>query len=200
MISRLRGTIVAGTPTELTIDVNGVGYQVSVPISTSEALGREKGEVTLLTYLHVREDAMLLYGFATEPEREMFRMLISVSGIGPRLAQGILSGIRVDELREAIGAGNFALLGSVPGVGRKTAERLVVELRGRMPENTPSSTAGPATSKQLKIRSEAVVAMMSLGHARSVAEKAVHAAVSEMHGAPYSLEEILKKALAHAVR
>lgn len=200
MISRLRGTIVAGTPTELTVDVNGVGYQVSVPLSTSEAVGRQRGEVTLLTHLHVREDAMVLYGFATEAEREMFRMLISVSGIGPKLAQGILSGIRVEELRDAIASGNFPLLGSVPGVGKKTAERLVVELRGRIAEAAPSATAGPATSRQLKIRSEAVVAMMSLGHTRNAAEKAVRSAVSEMQGADYSLEEILKKALAHTAK
>jgi len=200
MISRLRGTIVAKTPTELTIDVNGVGYQVNVTLPTSEALGRERGEITLLTYLHVREDALVLYGFATEAEREMFRMLISVSGIGPRLAQGILSGIRVDELREAIATGNHPLLGSVPGVGKKTAERLVVELRGRIAEAPASSAPGPATSRQLKVRSEAVVAMMSLGHTRAAAEKAVQAAVSETRGSAYTLEDLLKKALAHTMK
>jgi len=195
MISRLRGAIVAKTPTELTIDVNGVGYQVNVTLPTSEALGRERGEITLLTYLHVREDALVLYGFATEAEREMFRMLISVSGIGPRLAQGILSGIRVDELREAIATGNHPLLGSVPGV-----ERLVVELRGRIAEAPASSAPGPATSRQLKVRSEAVVAMMSLGHTRAAAEKAVQAAVSETRGSAYTLEDLLKKALAHTMK
>ncbi len=200
MISRLRGTIVARTPTELTIDVNGVGYQVSVPLSTSEAVGGQKGEVTLLTHMHVREDSLQLYGFSTEAERETFRMLISVSGIGPKLAQGILSGIRVDELREAVGTGNLPLLGSVPGVGKKTAERLVLELRGRMAESTPATAAGPASSRQLKVRSEAVVAMMSLGHTRAAAEKAIQAAVSESHGAGYTLEEILKKALAHTTK
>jgi len=198
MISRLRGAIVAKTPTELTIDVNGVGYQVNVTLPTSEALGRERGEITLLTYLHVREDALVLYGFATEAERE--RMLISVSGIGPRLAQGILSGIRVDELREAIATGNHPLLGSVPGVGKKTAERLVVELRGRIAEAPASSAPGPATSRQLKVRSEAVVAMMSLGHTRAAAEKAVQAAVSETRGSAYTLEDLLKKALAHTMK
>jgi Holliday junction DNA helicase RuvA len=200
MISRLRGTIVARTPTELTIDVNGVGYQVSVPLSTSDALGNKGGEVTILTYLHVREDALLLYGFATEAERELFKMLISVSGIGPKLAQGILSGIRVDELRDAIGSGNFPLLGSVPGVGRKTAERLVVELRGRISDALPSPSSGPATSRQLKVRSEAVVAMMSLGHTRAAAERAVQAALSESRGVELSIEELLRKALAHTAK
>jgi Holliday junction DNA helicase RuvA len=200
MISRLKGTIVSRTPTELVVDVGGVGYQVSVPLSTSEAFGKARGEVTVLTYLHVREDALLLYGFATESEREMFRLLISVSGIGPKLAQGILSGIRVDELREAIASGNHPLLGSVPGVGKKTAERLVVELRGRMAEATRGQAAGPATSAQLKVRSEAVIAMMSLGHTRGAAEKAVQAVFSESPGAVLSLEEILKKALAHTAK
>jgi len=200
MISILRGRIVSNTPTEIVVDVGGVGYQVSVSLSTSEALAKQRGEVTVLTHLHVREDALLLYGFATGAEREMFRMLISVSGIGPKLALGILSGIRVDELREAIATGNHPLLGSVPGVGKKTAERLVVELRGRITEALPASMAGPATSRQLKIRSEAVVAMMSLGHTRAAAEKAIQAAVSESHGAEYSIEEILKKALAHTTK
>ncbi|HLB00471.1 MAG TPA: Holliday junction branch migration protein RuvA [Bacteroidota bacterium] len=200
MISRLRGLVVSRTPTELTVDVNGVGYQVSVPLSTSEALAGQRGEVTLLTYLHVREDALLLYGFATEGERGMFRMLISVSGIGPKLAQGILSGIRVDELRDAIASGNLPLLGSVSGVGRKTAERLVMELRGRITDALPSAQAGPATSRQLKVRSEAVVAMMSLGHTRGAAEKAIQAAVSESRGTEYSIEELLKKALAHTMK
>lgn len=197
MISRLKGTIISITPTEIVLDVGGVGYQISVPLSTSEAFASPRGEVTILTHLHVREDALLLYGFATEGEREMFRMLISVSGIGPKLAQGILSGIRVDELRDAIATGNFSLLGSVSGVGKKTAERLVMELRGRVSDSLPSSQPGPATSRQLKIRSEAVIAMMSLGHTRNAAEKAVQAAMSESRGTELSLEDLLKKALTH---
>ena len=108
MISFLRGDIVSKSPTELVIDVNGVGYHLTIPLSTFEKLRNGDGRVTILTYLHVREDAMQLFGFATEQEREMFRMLISVSGIGPKSAQVILSGLRAEELRAAISQGNVA--------------------------------------------------------------------------------------------
>jgi Holliday junction DNA helicase RuvA len=197
MISRLKGTIVSKTPTEVVIDVNGVGYQVSVPLSTSEALGAVRGETVLLTHLHVREDILQLYGFATESERETFRLLLSVNGIGPKLAQGILSGIRVGELRMAIGQGNAPLLSSIPGVGKKTAERLIVELRGKIAEADSTPPLPPSSSAQLKIRSEAIVALMSLGHNRASAEKAVRSAVTESPGAEYSLEELVRKSLAH---
>lgn len=197
MISRLKGTIVSRASSEVTIDVNGVGYQVSVPFSTSEVLGTVRGEAVLLTYLHVREDALQLYGFATEAERETFRLLLSVNGIGPKLALGILSGIRVAELRTAIAAANALLLSSIPGVGRKTAERLIMELRGKVTDAESASYMTPSSSGQLKIRSEAIVALMSLGHHRASAEKAVRSAVIEAPGAEYSLEELVRKALAH---
>ncbi len=197
MISRLKGTIVSRTPSEVTIDVNGVGYQVSVPHSTSEVLEGVRGEAVLLTYLHVREDTLQLYGFATEAERETFRLLLSVNGIGPKLALGILSGIRVPELRTAIAQGNALLLSSIPGVGKKTAERLIMELRGKVIDAESASHLVPASSGQLKIRSEAIVALMSLGHNRASAEKAVRSAAMESPGAEYSLEELVRKALAH---
>ncbi len=197
MISRLRGTIVSKTPSEVTIDVNGVGYQLSVPHSTSEALTGVRGEAVLLTYLHVREDALQLYGFATEAERDTFRLLLSVNGVGPKLALGVLSGIRVPELRSAIAGGSAAILSSIPGVGKKTAERLIVELRGKVGDAEPSANLIPASSGQLKIRSEAIVALMSLGHNRASAEKAVRSAAVESPGTELSLEELVRKALAH---
>jgi Holliday junction DNA helicase RuvA len=195
MISRLKGTIVSRTPSEVVIDVNGVGYQVSVPAPTSEALEGVRGEAVLLTYLHVRED-----GFATETERETFRLLLSVNGVGPKVAIGILSGIRVVELRSAIAQGNGPLLSSVPGVGKKTAERLIMELRGKIADAETSPHLVPSSSGQLKIRSEAIVALMSLGHNRGTAEKAVRSAAAEAPGAELSLEELVRKALAHTSR
>jgi holliday junction DNA helicase RuvA len=200
MISRLKGTIVSRTPSEVTIDVNGVGYQVSVPLPTSEALEGVRGEAVLLTHLHVREDALQLYGFATEAERETFRLLLSVNGIGPKVALGILSGIRVAELRSAIAHGNATLLSSAPGVGKKTAERLIMELRGKIADAEPAPHLVPSSSGQLKVRSEAIVALMSLGHNRGTAEKAVRSAVAEAPGSEFSLEELVRKALAHTSR
>lgn len=200
MIARLRGTIVSRTPAEVVIDVNGVGYQLSVPSPTAEALEGARGEVVLLTHLHVREDALHLFGFATEAERETFRLLLSVNGVGPRVALGILSGIRVGELRSAIAGGNAALLSSVPGVGKKTAERLIVELRGKILDAEPHPPASPSSSGQLKIRSEAIVALMALGHNRAAAEKAVRSAVAERPGAEFTLEDLVRASLAHTSR
>jgi Holliday junction DNA helicase RuvA len=200
MISRLKGTIVSRTPSEVVIDVNGVGYQLSVPAPTSEALEGVRGEAVLLTHLHVREDVLQLFGFATEAERETFRLLLSVNGIGPKVALGILSGIRVPELRSAIARGNAPLLSSVPGVGRKTAERLIVELRGKMTDDESSPHIVPSSSGQLKIRSEAIVALMSLGHNRAAAEKAVRSAVADSPGVELTLEELVRTSLAHTAR
>jgi holliday junction DNA helicase RuvA len=200
VISRLKGTIVSRTPSEVVIDVNGVGYQLSVPLPTSEALEGVKGETVLLTHLHVREDVLQLYGFATEAERQTFRLLLSVNGIGPKVALGILSGIRVPELRSAIAQGNAPLLSSVPGVGKKTAERLIVELRGAVGDEDSFPRLTPSSSGQLKIRSEAIVALMSLGHNRATAEKAVRSAAAESPGAEFALEDLVRKALAHTAR
>jgi Holliday junction DNA helicase RuvA len=200
VISRLKGKVVSKSPTEVVLDVNGVGYQVSVPLSTSEALDGVRAETVLLTYLHVREDTLQLYGFATEAERETFRLLLSVNGIGPKLAQGILSGIRVGELRSAIGQGNAPLLGSIPGVGKKTAERLIVELRGKFADAHSSSALPASSSAQMKVRSEAIVALMSLGHNRSSAEKAVRSAVSESPGTEFTLADLVRKALTHTLK
>ena len=195
MISYLQGTLVQKTPTELVIDVNGVGYSVSIPLSTFEKLGRVGEKVKILTYMHVREDVLQLYGFVSEVEREIFRLLISVSGIGPRMAQGILSGLNPSELRTAIVEGNLSALTSISGVGRKTAERLVVELRDKLAKTELLETTVILSSKELKARSEAVVALMSLGHSRASAEKAIHAVVKESTEKELPIEELIKRAL-----
>ncbi len=201
MISSLRGTLISKTPVEVTIEIQGVGYGVSIPLSTFEALGETNSTVTLLTYLHVREDALQLYGFATEEERSIFRLLMSVTGIGPRMAQGILSGIAVPDLKSCIASGNLAALTAIPGVGRKLAERMVVELREKITKLDISAPPVPgSTDTQSRIRSEALLALTSLGYNRVVAEKALRSALQESSGSEVSLENLIKLALRHATK
>jgi len=195
MISHLRGKLIQKSPTEIVIDVNGVGYQVNIPLSTFEKIEKLNGEVDILTYLHVREDAMTLYGFATEPERDIFKQLISISGIGPKIAQGILSGISVNELKDAVLMNNIDALTSISGVGRKTAERIVLELRNKLGKIEVQEPTSTPTSSQLKLRSEAVVALMSLGFTRTNAEQAIRTVLSKSEDKDLSVEELIKKAL-----
>jgi Holliday junction DNA helicase RuvA len=195
MISYLHGRLAEKSPTEVTVDVNGVAYAVHIPLSTFEAIGEVGSEIKILTYLHFREDAMQLYGFATSAERDLFKLLISISGIGPRMAQGILSGISVNELKNFILHGNFTALMSIPGVGKKTAERLVVELRdkvGKLQYEVPAKEDKAAT-----MRSEALLALTSLGYARATAEKAIRAVLQESDGRGLTVEDLIKRALRH---
>lgn len=195
MISYLHGRLAEKSPTEVTVDVNGVAYAIHIPLSTFEAIGEVGGEVKILTYLHFREDAMQLYGFATSDERELFKLLISISGIGPKMAQGILSGISVNELKNFILHGNFNALMSIPGVGKKTAERLVVELRdrvGRLEYEVPMKE-----DKTAAMRSEALLALTSLGYPRATAEKAIRVVLQDSDGSALTVEELIKRALRH---
>ncbi len=196
MIATLEGILRSKTPTEVLIDVNGVGFAVSVPLSTYEKLGAEGTRVVLLTYLHIRDDAMLLFGFATEEERRIFKLLISVSGVGPKIAQSVLSGINVEELKSHIGSGNVNALTAIPGIGRKTSERLVVELRDRIgsPHPEPGSTA-PAGAESASVRLEALRALLSLGFNQQAAEKAIRLALKDSNDAALPLEELIKRAL-----
>lgn len=195
MIASLSGILRSKSPTEILLEVDGVGYALSIPLSTFEKLGAVNSPVTLLTHLVVREDALQLYGFATLEERELFRLLISVNGIGPRIAQGILSGISVADLKDYIASGSVAALTTIPNVGRKTAERLIVELRDKI-EKIPD-TQGSASSgdKNAEARAEALRALTSLGYQRAVAEKAIRQALNETDGASLTLEELIKRAL-----
>ncbi len=195
MIATLTGILKAKTPTEVLIDVNGVGYAVSVPISTFEKLGNVEERVVLYTYLVVREDAMQLFGFATMEERELFKLLISINGIGPRTAQGILSGVTVTNLIHYIAHENIAALTSLPNVGRKTAERLIVELRDKVAK-LPSVAASPLPSaQQEEVRNQALLALNSLGFSRATAEKALRGVLNETKGQSLSLEELIRRAL-----
>lgn len=140
MIGRLTGILLEKNPPQVLVDVNGVGYEIEVPMSSFYNLPETGGKVTLLTQFVVREDAQLLYGFLTQKEREAFRQLVKVSGIGAKSALGILSGLSVDDLAHAIAAQDVALLVRIPGIGKKTAERLLLELRDKLP------TSGTATT------------------------------------------------------
>lgn len=196
MIATLTGILKAKTPTEILVDVNGIGYSLIIPFSTFEKLGEIDTRIMLFTHLHVREDAMLLYGFATEEERSFFRLLISVNGIGPRIAQGILSGISVSDLRQHITKENISALTAIPGVGRKTAERLVIELRdklGKLAARTQDSA--PRTDGEEELRQEALLALTSLGYNRPIAEKALRQVLNEAKGEKLSLQSLIKKAL-----
>jgi Holliday junction DNA helicase RuvA len=196
MIASLNGILKSKSPTELLVDVNGVGYAVSIPLSTYSSIGEINAPVVLLTHLHVREDAMQLFGFATEAERHLFKMLISISGIGPKIAQGILSGISVAEMRQHIAAGNVSALTSIPGIGKKTAERLIIELRDRIGKIEPSPESSPGMADvSTEARNEALLALTSLGYNRPAAEKAIRLALKDAGGVVLTVEELIKKAL-----
>lgn len=196
MIASLSGILKLKTPIEVLIDVNGIGYTVNIPLSTYEKLGDVGSSISLLTHLHIREDAVQLYGFATEEERRLFKLLIFVSGIGPKIAQSILSGMNVEELRSNLMNGNVNALTTIPGVGKKTAERLVVELRDKVgktfSESEPIPPLGTVTTA---IRFEALHALTSLGYNQQVAEKAIRLALKESENLTLSLEELIKRAL-----
>jgi Holliday junction DNA helicase RuvA len=190
MIGYLRGKIISKKPTKLLVDVNGVGYLINISISTFEKIA-DKEEVSLYTYLSVRESALDLYGFYTLAEKEMFELLISVSGIGPKSAQSILSGIQIEDLKEALRTGNISRLVSIPGIGRKTAERLMVELRDKADSVSDSSEdfkAGAST-----IRYDAITALVNLGYNQKVAERAVRAITD--HNPNISIEDLIKETL-----
>jgi Holliday junction DNA helicase RuvA len=198
MIATLTGILKFKSPTEILVEVHGIGYTISIPLSTYEKLGDLGSSVSLLTHFHVREDAMLLFGFSTEEERRLFKLLISVSGIGPKIAQSTLSGMNVEELKSHIVGGNVNALMAIPGVGKKTAERLIVELRDKagktLTESEPISVIGMATAA---MRIEALQALTSLGYNQQIAEKAIRLVVKEAEGSTISLEELIKRALRH---
>jgi Holliday junction DNA helicase RuvA len=201
MIAHLSGTLLSKQATSVILDVGGVGYEVTIPLSTFYEMEDAGSKVQLRIYTHVREDALQLYGFKTTRERELFLRLISVSGIGPKLGITLLSGMSADEMIASIRTNNLARLTLIPGVGRKTAERLVVELRDKIaalssveledelgakpvPSETPTADA---------VRADALSALVNLGYQKSAAEKSVTAAVSE--GGEITVESILRRSL-----
>lgn len=174
MIGSLRGQLVEKRPNQVLIDVGGVGYQVQVPLSTFAVLGPLHGETNLLIYTHVREDQLALYGFATAREKHCFELLISASGVGPSLALKILSGMGIEDLVPAIRKGDLARLVLIPGVGKKTAERIVVELRDKLTAVEVEDTGKPATRSQLE--SDVASALVNLGYDGRVVDRAIEKA------------------------
>jgi holliday junction DNA helicase RuvA len=192
VIAHLRGRIFEKHPNRIVVDVEGVGYDVFVPLSTFYGLGAPGAAIALRIHTHVREDALTLYGFATRLEQELFERLIAVSGIGPKVALAVLSGIEPPELIRAIEHADLARLTAIPGVGKKTAERLVVELRDRLPRvgvATPAGEPVPASSQ----RDDLLSALINLGYHRALAEKAVDASLNRNAGGDF--EQHLRQAL-----
>jgi len=171
MIGSLRGKLTEKRPNQILLDVGGVGYQVQIPLSTFAGLGALHEETTLLIHTHVREDQFSLYGFLTAREKQCFELLISASGVGPALALKILSGMGIEELVPAIRKGDLVQLVRIPGVGRKTAERIVVELRDKLAVVDVAEAGKPATRSQLE--SDVASALVNLGYDPRSVEKAV---------------------------
>jgi Holliday junction DNA helicase RuvA len=206
MIAHLSGTLLSKQATSVIIDVGGVGYEVTIPLSTFYELEDPGSPVQLRIYTHVREDALQLFGFKTARERELFLRLISVSGIGPKLGITLLSGMSADEMIASIRTNNLARLTLIPGVGRKTAERLVVELREKVaalssPELEEELGAKPEVREiptEEGVRADALSALLNLGYQRSGAEKAIDGALSE--GGDISVESVLRRSLKKLAR
>jgi len=193
VIARLSGTVLEKHPNRVVVDVGGVGYDVLVPLSTFYGLGEPGAGVSLRVHTHVREDIIALYGFASTLEQDLFERLISISGIGPKLALSVLSGIDPAELVRAIRSQDVARLTRIPGVGKKTAERIGLELKDRMPHAAPSA-AGPESPRPGEdMRSDLLSALTNLGYKGQVAERAVDTAIKTSPDA--SFEQLLRDIL-----
>ena len=206
MIAHLSGTLLSKQATSVIVDVGGVGYEVTIPLSTFYELGDERSDAQLLIYTHVKEDALQLYGFKTVSERKLFIHFISVSGVGPKLGVALLSHMKADELIESIKSNNLVKLTQIPGVGRKTAERLVVDLREKM--TMLSATYGEEQAgvkpdpshlpPEDTVRADALSALLNLGYQRSGAEKSIDAALND--GGDITVESVLRRSLKKLAR
>lgn len=194
MISYVRGILVEKTPARIIVESGGVGYEILIPLSSFDTIGEVGSEVRVYTHFHVREDSHTLFGFATPEERKLFQMLISVSGIGPRSALTILSGVSVEDFCEAIAGEQVDFLTAISGVGRKTAQRLIVELKSRIAEERVRIGVGGRRVGAHTLISEAVQALVSLGFPRASARKAVEKCISESDR-ELDVEELIRGAL-----
>ena len=201
MIAYLSGTLLYKQATAVILDVGGVGYEVAIPLSTFYELEEAGSQVQLRIYTHVREDALQLFGFKTARERELFLRLISVSGVGPKLGITLLSGMSADEMIASIRTNNLARLTLIPGIGRKTAERLVMELRDKvaalsspeLEEELGAKPEEPVVHTADTVRADALSALLNLGYQRAAAEKAVGAVLAE--SSEISVESVLRGSL-----
>ncbi len=191
MIGYLTGKIISKRPTQLLLDVNGVGYLLLISINTFDKIPEIGETISLYTYLSVKEDSLTLFGFFTLPEKEMFEILISVNGIGPKLAQSILSGITVNEFKDAIATGNISRLVAIPGIGRKTAERMTIELRDKVERVSESEST--MDSKIYSLKDDAITALIGLGYNQKTADKITRDILE--NNPSISLEDLIKEAL-----
>jgi Holliday junction DNA helicase RuvA len=199
MIALLRGTLLEKHPSRLILDVGGVGYDVQVPLSTFYGLGEPGTSISLRIHTHVREEAIALYGFATRLEQDLFERLIGISGIGPKLALAVLSGIEPAQLVKAVLQQDVARLTAIPGVGKKTAERIGLELKDRLP--AALQAAGQAVMEAApedQLRADLLSALLNLGYQRVAAEKAIEAALPD--SAEITFEEALRTVLRGLIR
>lgn len=192
MIGQLRGRLADKRPNQILVDIGGVGYLVSVPLSTYAALGELHTEVTLLIHSHIREDAFALYGFLSSREKHLFEMLLSASGVGPSLALKILSGMSAEELIPAIRGNDLGRLTKIPGVGRKTAERMVVELKDKL-ETMAIAEQKPAAASPAGVEADVISALINLGYDGRSAESA--AAEGKREAGTSNFEKLLKASL-----
>ncbi len=192
MISYIKGILIEKLPTLVVLDLNGIGYEINIPVTTFEKLPELGIKVHLHTYLHVREAIMQLFGFWSEKDRTLFKYLISVSGVGPRLGLGILSGVSADEFIIAVTNSNLSVLTKISGVGKKTAQRLVIELKDKLAQSV-DLTSSPL-AQTLTVVEEAISALVSLGYRQAEAKRAVEKVAGSESNLP-SVEALIKKAL-----
>lgn len=196
MIAYLKGKLVHKEPTFIILDVNGIGYQVSISLNTFSEI-KDREDLKLVTYMHVREDAQILYGFINETEKQMFQHLISVNGVGPNTALVVLSYLPPNELRSAIVREDAAALQAVKGIGGKTAQRVILELKDKLRKDPIEEGSGKPGIIHNTMRHEALTALMTLGITKSAAEKSVDS-VLKLSGNTISLEDLVKQALKNA--
>jgi len=189
LIASIKGIVLSKKPEGVIVDVNGIGYHVNIPLCSLGDMPETGGTVFLHTYTHVREDALQLFGFLSEEERKVFMTLLGINGVGPKLGLAILSGMRVQRFVEAINNEDVSLLSTIPGLGKKTSARLILELKGKLPS---MDIGGTTFSKEGAIAEDAVSALINFGYKRPLAEKAVETSVK--NGAN-TIEDIIREAL-----
>ena len=197
MFSYLQGKLASKSPTQVVVDVGGIGYEVSIPLSTYGALPEQGQAVYLLTHVHIREDAHQIFGFATEDEKNLFRLLMTVSGIGPKMALTVLSGLEIVELKRAIIHEDLPVLTSVSGIGRKTAERIIVELREKilLDEKSTSKKPSEKSSPAEMLVQDALLVLVSLGYKKQNAQDAIKKALSSSSSKKPSVEDLVRASL-----
>src|SRR5215471_13636178 len=194
MIAHLRGRLLSKAPNQVIVDCNGVGYDVAISVSTFSELPAEGAEVALHIHTHVREDQIALFGFAEMQEKRLFERLLTISGIGPKLAITVLSGISPERLVTAIRGGDHASLTKIPGIGKKTAERVVLELKDKLEDMAVPVAAGAGYSTP--VGEDALSALVNLGYARPVAQKAIETAIEKSPDAASEFETLFRAAMA----